>query len=156
MKSRLVIVGIALASMTLIGCGKPKPRPQSGDVIADCLNEFQAGSRWLAALERTVVQGDVFVRPKTVLTGDSAKVELYHLVSEDGAQWLAVFSSKEKLVAALGDGTYARFRGSAVQDWNVKQRVVLNYGSEQSLEWDVGQFGEALRKSSNAPACPAL
>lgn len=151
---RRILVAGAVA-LSLASCLKPAARAdRPSNPIEACLAKLDAGDRAsLAALETTILKGSVFVRSKELVEQNDKSVELFDLYFKDGLPRLAVFSSIEALGAALGDGPYVRFKGRALSGWNAKTRIVLNYGSNSVVEWEIGEFGRAAAEFPATRGC---
>lgn len=155
MTAKLAAALMSMAGLMLAACGpvgiKVKPAPHDG--IQVCAHRLTQDQRQLGALEKAILEGFIYVRPRT-LANSMADPELYALSDPDGTKKLAVYSSRENLVKSLGNGRYLKFRGEALRGFNAQSAVVLNPGlnSADTIEWEKGRFGQAA--DTTLPALP--
>ena len=145
-------LGLVLAACGPIGF-KIKPQPHDG--IQVCAERLANDPRQLGALEKAILESTIYVRPRTLVGAPTdTSPDLYQFLEPDGTTKLAVYSSKENLVKALGNGRYSAFTGNALRGFNAQAPIVLNYGlgSTAAVEWAKGQFGRAADET--LPALP--
>ncbi|MBX3478855.1 MAG: SseB family protein [Caulobacter sp.] len=156
----LVLTGCLATSGCSISPGKPSA--SSAATIENCLRQIGNDHRLAGATERAIIAGDIYVRTLPSPSTNPNEIQIFVIKFKDGREALAAFTSEQRLTSALKDnlaspiGGFAdrKFPGTAIKQWNTHDRVVLNYGSEATMEWEVGTFGDAMADTDRPLTCP--
>ncbi|WGM39655.1 hypothetical protein [Caulobacter sp. NIBR1757] len=157
MKPRTIGLLVALVAASTANCS---PAPEASEkAIENCLTRVGEDHRYLGALERAVMGGKVYTRTNRAADG---RGDLFTLIFDDNRSALAVFTTPDRLATAIkgeltpaqGAGTEFRIAGKDLAAYSAEGRIVLNYGSQATVEWEKGTFGEAAAKPDLPRNCP--
>lgn len=134
MKTLAIILLVPL----LVSCGRSierssvEPAPQN--LLEACI---LSGSKGLVSdkeISKVVANSELFVRPLNIEPDIDGKYS-FLTVEEGRNAYVIAFSSKERMVDAIGDGPYIGITGRGLFSSVGRSGVYINYGSSTSIKW---------------------